>query len=158
MQGPRSPSPPASGRRIPAAVEKIWFSSLRLYRGLSEKHRNALAPGTPTGSRYTVWIANILAGTIVLFLGIIIRAFNASGLIAGYNTASAEEKAEYDEEALTGFVGALLIAASAILLAGGLLAVAGAPGFVAGASWLLFLVVIIGGVVYLNTGDRFGNG
>jgi hypothetical protein len=105
-----------------------------------------------------VWIANILAGTIVLVLGIIIRAFNASGLIAGYNTASAEEKAEYDEEALTGFVGALLIAASAILLAGGLLAVAGAPGFVAGASWLLFLVIIIGGVVYMNTGERFGNG
>lgn len=102
-----------------------------------------------------MWIANILAGTIVLVLGIVVRAFNASGLIAGYNTAPVEEKAKYNEEALTGFVGALLIAASAVLLAGGLLAVAGAPGFVAGASWVLFLVVIIGGVVYLNTGERF---
>lgn len=103
-----------------------------------------------------MWITNILAGTIVLFLGIIIRAFNASGLIAGYNTAPAEERAKYDEERLTGFVGAMLIVASATLLAGGLLAVAGAPGFVAGASWPLFLVIIIGGVVYMNTGERFG--
>ncbi|MDN7012846.1 DUF3784 domain-containing protein [Methanoculleus sp. FWC-SCC3] len=102
-----------------------------------------------------MWIVNILAGTIVLFLGIVIRAFNASSLIAGYNTASNEERSMYNEEALTGFVGALLIAASATLLAGGLLAVAGAPGFVAGASWLLFLGIIIGGVVYLNTGNQF---
>ncbi|MCK9306126.1 MAG: DUF3784 domain-containing protein [Methanoculleus sp.] len=103
-----------------------------------------------------MWIANILAGIIVLFLGIIIRAFNVSGLIAGYNTAPAEEKAKYNEEALTGFVGALLIAASMILLAGGLLAVAGAPVFVAGVSWLLFLVIISGGVVYMNTRECFG--
>lgn len=146
------------GRPIPAAAIDPAGSPRSICCRLQENNHNTLAPGTQTGSWYTVWIANILAGLIVLVLGIIIRAFNASGLIAGYNTASAEEKAEYDEEALTGFVGALLIAASAILLAGGLLAVAGAPGFVAGASWLLFLVIIIGGVVYMNTGERFGNG
>lgn len=121
-------------------------------RGLPPPLENTLAPETQIDP---VWIANILAGMVVLFIGIVIRAFNASGLIAGYNTASVEERAKYDEEKLTGFVGALLIAASAVLLAGGLLAVAGGPGFVAGASWVLFLVVIIGGVVYLNTGERF---
>lgn len=96
-----------------------------------------------------MWTTNILGGTVTLFVGIIIRVFNASGLIAGYNTASAAEQALYDERAMTRFVGNLLIAASGILIAGGLL-----PA-VAIVSWLIFLAVIIGGVVYMNTGDRF---
>lgn len=103
-----------------------------------------------------MWIANVLAGVIILFLGIIIRVFNASWLIAGYNTASREEKARYDEEALTRFVGNLLVAASIVLLAGGLLPlVAGAPGIVAGIAWLLFMAIIVGAIVYVNTGERF---
>jgi len=85
----------------------------------------------------------------MLFLGIIIRAFNGSGLIAGYNTAPAEERVKYEEKALTKFVGGLLIAASVILLAGGLLPAA------AGISWLLFTTIVIGGVIYMNTGERF---
>lgn len=96
-----------------------------------------------------MWTTNILGGTVTLFVGIIIRVFNASGLVAGYNTASAAEQALCDERAMTRFVGNLLIAASGILLAGGLL-----PA-VAVVSWLIFLVVILGGVVYMNTGDRF---
>jgi len=102
-----------------------------------------------------VWIANILGGMVILFLGIIIRVFNVSGLIAGYNTAPAEERAKYDEEALTRFVGAMLIVASVVLLAGGLLPhVPGAPDYVAGVSWALFMAIVIGGVVYMNTGER----
>ncbi len=96
-----------------------------------------------------MWVANILGGTVTLVIGIVIRVFNASGLIAGYNTASAAEQALYDERAMTRFVGNLLIAASGILLAGGLL-----PP-VAVVSWVIFLAVIIGGVVYMNTGNRF---
>lgn len=114
-----------------------------------EEYRNAIAPGLKQGPGIIVWIANILGGTVILFLGIIIRVFNASGLIAGYNTASAEEKAKYDERALTKFVGGLLIAASVILLARGIL-----PA-VAGISWALFMAIVIGGVVYMNTGERF---
>ncbi|NLZ29652.1 MAG: DUF3784 domain-containing protein [Methanomicrobiales archaeon] len=103
-----------------------------------------------------VWIANALGGVIVLVIGIIIRAFNVSSLIAGYNTASAEEQEKYDERALTRFVGNLLITASAILLAGGLLDVAtGARGAIVSASWLAFVALLIGGVVYANTGGRF---
>ncbi|KLK87818.1 hypothetical protein SZ63_09400 [Methanoculleus sediminis] len=103
-----------------------------------------------------MWIANILGGAVVFLLGIVVRAFNASGLIAGYNTAPAEERAKYDEKALTKFTGNLLIAASIPLLAGGLLPIApGAPDVVALISWLVFLAIVIGGVVYMNTGDRF---
>ena len=96
-----------------------------------------------------MWVANILGGAITLIVGIVIRVFNASGLIAGYNTASAAEQALYDERALTRFVGNLLIAASLVLLAGGLL-----PG-AAGIPWLLFVAIVIGGIVYMNTGERF---
>ncbi|WP_292521290.1 DUF3784 domain-containing protein [Methanoculleus sp.] len=103
-----------------------------------------------------MWIANLLAGVVTLFLGIIIRAFNASCLIAGYNTAPLKERAKYDEVALTRFVGNLLVVASAVLLAGGLLpTVAGAPDELAGVSWILFAVVIVGGIAYMNTGERF---
>ncbi len=103
-----------------------------------------------------MWIANILGGTVLLILGIVIRVFNISGLIAGYNTAPAAERAKYDETALTRFVGAMLIVSSVVLLAGGLLPViAGAPDSVVGISWFVFLAVVIGGVVYMNTGDRF---
>lgn len=56
------------------------------------------------GSRNTVRVANILGGMVTLLFGLVIRACNAIGLIAGYNTASAEEQALYDERALTGFV------------------------------------------------------
>ncbi|MCE5338576.1 MAG: DUF3784 domain-containing protein [Methanomicrobiaceae archaeon] len=103
-----------------------------------------------------MWVANAIAGVVVLFVGIVIRVFNTSGLIAGYNTAPVEERAKYDERALTRFVGNLLFAASAALLAGGLLDIAaGARGVVAGASWLVFTAIVIGGVVYANTGERF---
>jgi len=103
-----------------------------------------------------VWVANILGGAITLIVGIVIRVFNASGLIAGYNTASAAEQALYDERAMTRFVGNLLIAASVVLLAGGLLPLAlGGPEIMAGASWLLFMAIIIGAIVYMNTGKRF---
>ena len=58
-----------------------------------------------------MWIANILGGLIALLIGLIIRIFKVSGLIAGYNT--------------------VLICL------------------------VLFTLVIVGGVLYLNTGERF---
>lgn len=103
-----------------------------------------------------MWIANILGGTVTLVIGIVIRVFNVSGLIAGYNTASAAERAKYDERAMTRFVGNLLIAASVVLLTGGFLTlIGGAPEILAIVSWLIFLAVIIGSIVYMNTGNRF---
>ncbi|KAF5085018.1 DUF3784 domain-containing protein [Methanoculleus horonobensis] len=90
------------------------------------------------------------------FFGIVVRAFNASGLIAGYNTAPAEERARYDEKVLARFTGNLLIAASALLLAGGVLPIVpGMSAIMAGISWLVFLAIVIGGVVSMKTGDRF---
>ncbi|MDD3839115.1 MAG: DUF3784 domain-containing protein [Clostridia bacterium] len=103
-----------------------------------------------------MWIANILGGFTMLFIGLIIRITKASSLIAGYNTMSKEEKKKYDEQKLTKFVGNLLIASAVILLIGGSLSLnEGIAQYAISISWLLFTSVIIGGVVYMNTGNRF---
>lgn len=84
------------------------------------------------------------------------RVFKLSNLIAGYNTASKEEKAKYDEEKLTKFVGNLLIVSSLVLLLGGMLALlVSNKAAVVNISWILFSLVIFGGVIYMNTGNRF---
>jgi Ca2+-dependent lipid-binding protein len=103
-----------------------------------------------------MWLANFLGGGTILFLGLIIRLFKASNLLAGYNTASKEERAKYDEEKLTSFMGNLLMTSSIILIIGGFLsAFTNIPEYLIAISWVLFLIIIIGSVVYMNTGNRF---
>ena len=105
-----------------------------------------------------MWVGNFSGGAILIFIGLIIRVFKVSGLIAGYNTASKEEKSKYNEDKITKFVGNMLIASSVILLIGGFLsAFAIIPEYLVSISWVLFLLVIIGGVVYMNTGDHMKN-
>lgn len=94
---------------------------------------------------------------IVIFMAILGSVFlcgKGAMLIAGYNTSSAEERAEMDEKQLFRFMGKFCFA-----MAGGwLIAAVGV--------WLkqdslhiggiaLFCVVIIAGVIYANTGNRF---
>jgi hypothetical protein len=103
-----------------------------------------------------IGISNFLGGFLVLIFGLIIRFLKVSWLIAGFNTASKEEKAKYDEEKLTGFVGDMMIISSAILIIGGLLAIfISKPFVVMSISWALFMIIIVGGVIYMNTGNRF---
>lgn len=93
---------------------------------------------------------------IALFLVLAAVFFRGKGtdLIAGYNTASAWEKRHTDERKLTRFLGKLMLA----------LAVCWVPVLLSAvlhAMWLLwiglamFLAVIVAGVVYANTGNRF---
>jgi len=101
-------------------------------------------------------IANFLGGFTTLLMGLIIRFLKASSLIAGYNTAPKEEKAKYDEGKLTKFVGNMLIVLSIILLLGGLFTmIISTPLWAVFISWALFLIITIGGVIYINTGNRF---
>jgi uncharacterized membrane protein len=107
---------------------------------------------------FGIAVANFTGGLLTLFFGILIRIFKLSNLIAGYNTASKEEKAKYNEEKLTTFVGNLLIVSSGVLLLGGLLAIlVSSKAAVINISWILFTLVILGGVIYMNTGNRFRN-
>lgn len=103
-----------------------------------------------------MWIANALGGITMLLTGLIVRFAKASGLIAGFNTMPKEEKAKYDEEAMTRFVGNLLMASSVvILLPLAFLSFTEDPERLIGGSWALFVAIIVGGVVYANTGNRF---
>ncbi len=101
-------------------------------------------------------IANLIGGVVLLFIGILVRVFKLSDLIAGYNTASPEEKSRYDKESLTRAVGYFLILLGAILLAGwGLVFFGDLPSFIAIVSWMIFAVIMVGGLIYLNTGNRY---
>lgn len=106
-----------------------------------------------------MWMANALGGVTVLFFGLIVRFTKASWLIAGYNTMPKQEKARYDEGALMKFIGNMLIVAAAILLLplAAFPFVDDLPALIVAASWVLFTVVLIGGVIYANTGNRFRN-
>lgn len=94
---------------------------------------------------------------IVIFmaiLGIVFLCGKGAMLIAGYNTASPEERAKMDEKQLCRFMGKFcfamaggwLIAAVGIWLKQDILHIGGI---------VLFCVVIIAGLIYANTGNRF---
>ena len=91
---------------------------------------------------------------LFLLLGAVFSMGKGAFLIAGYNTASKAEKARYDEKALCRFMGRLMFAMA------GCWAVV-ALSTLLDREWLLFLglglylVVIFGGVIYANTGNRF---
>ena len=54
-------------------------------------------------------IALIIIAAILVILGVLILIGKGDNLIAGYNTASKEERAQYNVKRLRGLVGGLLI-------------------------------------------------
>lgn len=98
----------------------------------------------------------IHCGMILLFLLLGLVFFQGKGafLIAGYNTASKSEKARYDEKALCRCMGKLMFALAGTWAPIALSALLNRMWLL----WLglgLFLVVCLGGVIYMNTGSRF---
>lgn len=94
--------------------------------------------------------------TICLFLllGIVFSCGKGTGLIAGYNTASAREKARYDEKALCRFMGRFMFVLAACWIPMLLSTLLDMIALL----WIglaVFLTVIISGVIYANTGNRF---
>ncbi len=95
----------------------------------------------------------VITGFFIL-LGVIFSWEKGAFLIAGYNTASAEEQNEYDEKTMCKFMGKLMFALAACW-------------FVVASSeifnetfliWIglsLFFAIIIAGIIYANTGRRF---
>ena len=101
-----------------------------------------------------MWIANAMMAALFVLLGALFFRGKGAFLIAGYNTASAAEKARYDEKALCRFMGKLMLLLAACQVVMGL-------GAAWAGMWLyylgiaLFLVSAVGGVIYANTGRRF---
>ena len=87
-------------------------------------------------------------------LGIIFASGKGADLIAGYNTASREEKTKTDEKKLLKAMSVLMF-----VLAGCFLIFALSQIFhVKSLIWIgqaLFIAALVTGLIYLNTGDRF---
>lgn len=94
---------------------------------------------------------------IVIFmaiLGIVFLCGKGAMLIAGYNTSSPEERARMDEKQLCRFMGKFCFAMAGCWLIAAAGVFWGQEAFhITGIS--LFVVVIIAGLIYANTGNRF---
>jgi len=87
-------------------------------------------------------------------LGALLFSGRGGFLIAGFNTLTPEERAKYDQKALCRFVGKLLFALSGCFL------LIGVGAFLDRLSLVLIgvfltLILVFGGTVYANTGNRF---
>ena len=102
-------------------------------------------------------IANLGAGVVLLILGLIIQTGKATFLIAGYNTASKEEQAKWNAVAISKFIGwVILVVPSAILLLACVpIAFDIFSSVILILSWIMFVVIMIGGVIYMNISPRF---
>ena len=101
-----------------------------------------------------MWIANAAMAAVFVLLGVLFSRGKGAFLIAWYNTASAAERARYDEKALCRFMGKLMFLLAACQAVMGL-------GAAWAGMWLywigigLFLASALGGAIYANTGGRF---
>ncbi|MEG0259310.1 MAG: DUF3784 domain-containing protein [Lysinibacillus sp.] len=97
-----------------------------------------------------------LIGVILVFVMMAFVLLRGKGafLIAGYNTMSAAEKERYDEVALCKFMGKLMLSIAFSMLFILLDAIFEVGwGFIVGT--ISILVLSIGGVIYMSTGNRF---
>lgn len=89
-------------------------------------------------------IVLIIVAAILAIMGVLILIGKGDNLIAGYNTASKEEKAQYNVKRLRGLIGGLLIAlAPMMFLLLGEDTMAAAWSFVALVFVLCIVVVIL---------------
>ena len=98
-------------------------------------------------------VVNLIVIAFFVLMGVLFARGKGLDLIAGYNTLSAREKEKYDKEKLCKAMSRMMF------LLAGTWAVAAAGVYIRSnalcwAGIALFLVVIIGGVIYMNTGNR----
>jgi fatty acid desaturase len=97
------------------------------------------------------------AVTVLLFLiGVFIKYKKVTWLISGYNTSSKEKKEEYDIEKLCRYMGNFVML---LAVCWGIMTIFGfifeqyiAQIMIIGT--VVFTIVIVGGVIFLNTGGR----
>ena len=98
-------------------------------------------------------VVNLIVIAFFVLMGGLFARGKGLDLIAGYNTLSAREKEKYDKEKLCKAMSRMMF------LLAGTWAVAAAGVYIRSnalcwAGIALFLAVIIGGVIYMNTGNR----
>ncbi len=91
---------------------------------------------------------------LFVFMGIIFASGEGANLIAGYKTASREEKAKTDEKKLLKAISVFMFVLAGCSLISALSQVFHVKSLI----WIgqaLFIAALIIGLIYLNTGDRF---
>lgn len=103
---------------------------------------------------------DIISFILPIFLGtlaILISTGKADFLIAGYNTASKEEKSKIDEKALSKFLGKLIFILAIIQLAVPIATIMNINSLKLITIWtnIIFVGVTIAGVIYMNVSKKF---
>ncbi|MBO4830938.1 MAG: DUF3784 domain-containing protein [Oscillospiraceae bacterium] len=96
----------------------------------------------------------LVIAALFVVLGIIFASGKGANLIAGYNTASYEEKSKTDEKKLLKAMSVFMFVLAGCFLVLALSQVLHVKSLI----WIgqaLFVVALIAGLIYLNTGDRF---
>ncbi|WP_297632274.1 DUF3784 domain-containing protein [uncultured Clostridium sp.] len=103
------------------------------------------------------YVALLLAPIILVILGIIIGSGKGGFLIAGYNTLDKNEQDKYDKERYFKFMGKFLFVLAGIELIMPIAKVLniGNFGVVIISVNIIFVIVVIGGIIYMNTKNRF---
>lgn len=101
-----------------------------------------------------MWIAMIIMAIMFLVLAIVFLNGKGAFLIAGYNTASQEEKDSYDEKALCKFMGKVMVFYSftSLIMATSDLFKSLIPFWI---GMGLFFAGTIYTLIYANTNNRF---
>ena len=100
-----------------------------------------------------IWV-HVCVALLFAVLAVVFRLGKGTALIAGYNTASEEEKAQTDEQKLCRFMAKLMLALAACVL----IAASSDLLHIRALLWtghVLLLAAVILGVIYANTGNRF---
>ncbi len=101
-----------------------------------------------------LFIVHLICVVVFVLLGIAFWNGKGAFLIAGYNTSSREEKEKTDEKKLCRFMGKFMF----VLAAGWLIVASGEIFKSMALLWIglgFFMVIMIAGIVYANTGNRF---
>lgn len=103
-------------------------------------------------------IVGIIMSLIFFILGFVIRSGKGEWLISGYNMLSEEEKNEYDRLAVCKFTGNLLITFAivfSLIVICNIYLRSPYKNIVTITLIVLGIVIVVGGVIYANTGNRF---
>ena len=99
------------------------------------------------------FVSNIVMVPVII-MGIVLCCGKGAFLIAGYNTASPEEKATYNEKALcraTGVLVLVIVGSVEVLMLGAILNMTALMW----CGGILIAVSTVFGVIYINTSKRF---
>ncbi len=97
---------------------------------------------------------HILIALLMLVLGYLVKYKRWCWLIAGYNTSSKKEKAQYDTAALCSGVGNFLFILAALLFVAALGEYLD-RAWIVSVAWIIFSAGCVVFIIYANTGGRF---